>query len=224
MQQLKKIYGYCIIPKNIFLFRGHTDKSFDDCMFFGTKYSVATAFNDTIQVWKTTTDIEVLFLVEYLTGSSWTISALPRLYNSIFPADSNPNFNDLDIKHWDVNRRNKLLQKLFYDYKISGWLTSLENRVEIEVCLFDKQTNSKQLILIDTCDRKNEKYFKDSLQKIKTFPSENFYNQTTEQFDKDSHKQHKRFINAAIKEYSEKGMKKNEAKHYMFDLRTKLEI
>ena len=68
-------------------------------------------------------------------------------------------------------RRNKLIRKLFDYYKISGWLTSLEDKSAIEVCLFDKQANLKQLKLIDIVDKENKIYFKDSLYRIKIFPS-----------------------------------------------------
>jgi hypothetical protein len=215
------------------LFRGHKDTSVDDCMFFATKHWVAGAFNDTIQVWKTKSDIQILFLVDYLNDNSWSISALPQLFNSIFPADSNSNFGDLDIKRMDINRRNKLVQKLFDEFKISGWLTSLENRVEIEVCLFDKQANTNQLQLFDTVDNKNKNYFKDSLDRIKILPTKTFYDKTNQKLlehtnflsaDNEHYKSYKRNINAWIKHEVQNGMNKVEAKHYFLNLRTKLKI
>ncbi len=223
---LYKKYGHCIIPKNTFLFRGHSNKSLDDCMFFATKHFVANAFNDNVQVWKTTTDIKVLFLVEHLNWLSWTTSALPSLFNSIFKEESNSNFDDLDIKHWDIVRRNKLVRKLFDDYKISGWLTSLENKVELEICLFDKQANSKQLAFVETSDRNKKINLKDSLEKIKLFPTKNFYIKTTEQLNQHASTltDHKKFINAGVKDYIKLGMTRTEAKHHLFDLRTKLKI
>ena len=226
-------YGHCVIPKNTLLFRGHKGKSFDDCMFFATKHFVANAFYDKVQVWKTTTEIKVLFLVEHLNWLSWATSALPSLFNSLFKEESNPGFDDLDIKHWNIARRNKLVRKLFDDYKISGWLTSLENKVELEICLFDNQANSKQLAFVQTSDRNKKINLKDSLEKIKIFPTKNFYVRTTEQLNqqastqtdkKDTYKQHKLFINAGIKDYLKLGMTRTEAKHHQFDLRTKLKI
>ncbi len=85
MQHLRDIYGYCILPKNTLLFRGHPDTSMNDCMFFATKKWVAGVFNQNVQIWKTTTDIELLFLVEHVKHNSWTISSLPHLYANIFP-------------------------------------------------------------------------------------------------------------------------------------------
>ena len=77
MNNLRDIFGYCIIPKNTILFRGHADASTNDCMFFTTKKWVAGVFNENIQIWKTATDIE--------------------LYNNIFPTERNLNFDDIDI-------------------------------------------------------------------------------------------------------------------------------
>ncbi len=233
MKSLEDIYGHCIIPKNTLLFRGHTDTSFDDCMFFATKEWVAGAFNNQVQIWKATTDIQILFLVEYLDDRSWTMSALPKLYNSVFPSDSNPDFDDLNIKHWDINRRNKLGQKLFDEYKISGWLTSLENRVEMEVCLFDKQANENQLQLLGTENAKGNNFYVDSLARIRIIPSSNFYKQTNQKLserapiltdEKDHYKRYERMMNAWIQDEIQNGKCEAEAKHYHFNLRTKLKV
>lgn len=233
MNHLRDIYGHCIIPKNTLLFRGHSDASLNECMFFATKKWVAGAFNENVQIWKTTTDIDVLFLVEYVTYNSWTTSALPQLYKNIFPTESNPNFNDLDIKHWDKNRRDKLVRKLYDEYKISGWLSSLENKVEMEVCLFDKHVNARQLILIDTINRKDKKYFKDSLNRIRILPSKNFYEKSNKKLsesdpiltdEKDHYKRYKKMRNALIREEVQNGMDTVEAKQYHHNLRTKLRI
>ncbi len=67
--RLIETFGYCIMPKNTILFRGHEDDRYSDVMFFGTKHVVAMAFSkNNIQVWKTTKELQILFLVEYLTG------------------------------------------------------------------------------------------------------------------------------------------------------------
>ena len=233
MHHLREMYGYCIIPKNTLLFRGHPDTSIDDCMFFATKKWVAGAFNENVQIWKTTTVIEVLFLVEYVDYNSWTISALPRLYNNIFPTDINTNFDDLDIKHRDINRRNKLVRKLYDEYTISGWLSSIENKVEMEVCLFDKHANAGQLILVDITNRNDKDYFKDSLDRIRIVPSNKFYEQTHKKLskresilkgEKDHYKQYKKMQDAWIREDVNNGHDKVEAKHYHLSLRTKLKI
>lgn len=233
MKKLRKTYGYCIIPKNTFLYRGHNAESVTDCMFFTTKHWVAGAFNKSIQVWKTKKDIKVLFLVDHINHHSWTSSALPQLYKTLFPNDKNINLNYLDIKRMPTGRRNKLVRKLFDEYQISGWLTSLENKVELEVCLFDKQANKNQLKLWDTTGAENKNYFKDSLDRIKIFPGKMFYEKTKQVLVKPinyksenigDYKNYKKAVDAWIKEEVKNGMKKKEAKHLLLNLRIKLKI
>jgi hypothetical protein len=233
MQQLIDAYGSCIIPKNTFLFRGQKNTSVDDCMFFTTKLWVAGAFNETIQVWKTKTDIQILFLVDYLNYSSCAISSMPQLDNIIFPEDIHSGLDDLDIKHKDISRRNKLVRKLYDEYQISGWLTSLENKVELEVCLFDKQANTNHLELLETVHGKNKKYFKDSLEIISIYPINSFYDKTNQQLLKQSnilsgennqYESYKRMISTWIKDEVQNGMNEVEATHYFLNLRTKLKI
>jgi hypothetical protein len=233
MNNLKDTYGYCILPKNTLLFRGHSDTSTNDCMFFTTKKWVAGVFNENVQIWKTTTDIEILFLVEHVNQNSWTTSALPHLYNTVFPTERKLNFDDLDIKHWDKNRRDKLVRKLYDANKIYGWLSSLENKVEMEVCLFDKHANASQLILLDTIHKKDNTYFKDSLDSIKILPSKLFYEATNKKLSErepmlkdegDHYKKYSGMMKNWIKEEVKNGMEKVEAQHYHFNLRTKLKI
>jgi uncharacterized protein with ATP-grasp and redox domains len=125
------------------------------------------------------------------------------------------------------------VKKLFNKYKISGWLTSLENKVEIEVCLFDKQANENQLQLIDTVDRQSKKYIKDSLDRIRILPSQTFYDHTNHKLseqvsiltgENDHYKRYKKMINEWIKTDVQNGMDKVEAKHYHLNLRTKLKV
>jgi hypothetical protein len=231
MKDLNQIFGHCIIPKNTYLYRGHSNSAIEDCMFFATKHWVASAFNDSIQIWKTTTDISVLFLVDYVTKNSWYISSLPKLYSIIFKDEVNHNFTDLDIKHWDLEIRNKLVHKLYSEFQISGWLSSLENRVEMEICLFNKQANSIQLILDSTSEKGNKEYYKDSLQKIKIYTPNSFIEKTSINLNEftsreKAYNNHKKHITSLIDFYvtEDYKMNKNEARHYLYDLRTKLKI
>jgi hypothetical protein len=202
-------------------------------MFFTTKKWVAGVFNENVQIWKTTTDIELLFLVEHVNQNSWTTSALPHLYNNLFPTERNLNFDDLDIKHWDKNRRDQLVRKLYDAYNISGWLSSLENKVEMEVCLFDKHANTSQLILVDTIHKNDKTYFKDSLDSIRILPSKLFYEATNKKLkerepmltdEEDHYKKYSGMMKNWIKVEVKNGMEKVEAQHYHFNLRIKLKI
>jgi hypothetical protein len=202
-------------------------------MFFTTKKWVAGVFNENVQIWKTTTDIELLFLVEHVNQNSWTFSALPHLYNNLFPTERKLNFNDLDIKHWDKNKIDKLVRTLYDANKISGWLSSLENKVEMEVCLFDKQANASQLILVDTINKNDKTYFKDSLDSIRILPSKHFYEATNKKLSErepmltdegDHYKKYSGMMKNWIKVEVQNGTEKVEAQHYHFNLRIKLKI
>jgi hypothetical protein len=174
-------FGYCHIPKNTLLFRGDKNPDFNDCMFFTTQQWVAGCFNESIHVYKTNKPIKVLFLIDKVNANSWSISSLPQLYQHVFPNESSNELNDLDIKKRDNNIRDKLVQKLFEEHAISGWFTSIENKVELEVCLFDTKANSVQLQLLETIHKKDKKYIKDSVEKIKIFPPKSFYENSKQQ-------------------------------------------
>ena len=233
MDNLNKIYGYCIIPKNTLLFRGHNENSVSDCMFFSLKHCVAGVFNENIQVWKTTKDIQLLFLFEDLDKRSWTKSSLPQLFNLLFPEEGNPDFVALDIKHRDVTRTKKLVARLFNEYKCGGWLTSVEDKVELEVCLFNEQANEEQLVFVNTSNRNNETYFEDSLNRLNIFPAAEFYENTIRKFNIQStsfeteREFYQRYIKtqrAWIKQEAKSDNEKTELKHFYSNLRTKLKV
>lgn len=233
LKNLIDIYGYCINHKSTLLFLGHTDTSYRDCLFIAITYSGAGTWNNTIQIWRTTTNIQVAFAVEYVTETTIGNSALPAIFNSVFPLESVPNFTDLDIKHWNINRRNKIVRKLFNDYRILGWFTSVENNSFNKICLFDKQPNSERIKLSGNTDRADKLYCKVSPQKLKFFLPQSIHDITLKEINKHStfptdregtYKKIKRYVNAWINDYVEKGMSINEAKHEMICLRTQLII
>jgi hypothetical protein len=232
LNPLKETYGYCIIPKGTLLYRGHTE-AIQDCMFFATKKWVAGAFYEQVQIWKTRNDIEVLFLVDSLDERSWAKSAIPQLYQVLFPEEKSIDLTDLDIKHRNSDRLNKLVHELFVGHEISGWLSSIEGKVEMEVCLFDKETNESHLQLLTIVDRNDVSHFKDSLNSIHVFPSPSFYDRSIQKFiergsvfsnSQDTYKVYKSTMNAWIHEEVQMGMDWNVARHFHFNLRLKLKI
>ena len=101
----------------------------------------------------------------------------------------------------------------------------------MEICLFNMQANSIQLILEKTSEKNNKEYYKDSLQRLKIFPSNSFIEQTSNYLNEytnreEAYKDHKKQMSRMIKFYAtaDYDMNKNEAKHYLYDLRTKLKI
>jgi len=171
---LKNIFGHCVIPKDTLLYRGHSDTLFQDCMFFALKFWVAGAFKNSIQVWKVTRKIEILFLVESVDHRSWTESAIPRLYKTVFPDEVSDSYDDLDIKQRNIEIRNRFIKKLSLDYSLTGWLTSLEGAIDLEICLFKEN----QVRLNEILNKDSKKYYLDSLRQIEIFPSQDFYKNT----------------------------------------------
>lgn len=219
MNTLFETYGYCKIPKNTLLFRGFTDGKYDDCMFFGTKYFLAKAFNTNVQVWKTKKTITVLFLVKYLNNRGFVISGIPDLYNTIMP---HTNITDLEIKQ-DITIRKPFISTVMQDYTIHGWVTSVEDKIEVEICLFDLNFCKENLELIESSINQDSKYIKDSLKKITICPAESFYEKTNQNL-KSNYSAHKKAIQSWIKDEAKTQNEKETLQHYCFDLRLKLKI
>jgi len=143
-------------------------------MFFALKFWVAGAFNNSVQVWRVTREIEILFLVESVDYRSWTESAIPRLYKTVFPNEASGIYDDLDIKHRNIEIRNRFIKELSSEYSLTGWLTSLEGAIDLEICLFkDNQVELNKIV-----NKDSKKYYKDSLKQIDIFPSQDFYKKT----------------------------------------------
>ncbi len=204
-------------------------------MFFATKSWVARAFQrDNIQVWKTKKEIRLLFLVESLENRSWVKSNLPQLYKQLFPLEKQENIDDLDIKHFDHERRDKLVNKLFQEHKISGWLSSLEDRIEIEVCLFNSENIASLIEHVDTTNGDNESYFKDSLEGIHVNPPQSFFTTTEGILEKKAPCRNKgenqflryqRWMEGVIQdEMKQYNLSEENVRHYYYNLRMKLEI
>ncbi|HBF89389.1 MAG TPA: hypothetical protein DDX39_12175 [Bacteroidales bacterium] len=191
-------------------------------MFFGTKYIVAKAFNSKVQVWKTKKTLTIVFLVKYFNQRGWVISALPEIYKNIFPSEKTNVIFDLDIKQ-DINKRNEFIKRLVEDYKINGWLTSIEGKIDIEVCLFDLHNNLEKLELIEISINRDSVYFEDSLRKIKIYPSDLFYNNTNQNI-KTNYSTHRKSIQSWIANEAKNEKEKESLWHFYYDLRLKLKI
>ena len=231
MNKIINQYGQCIIPKNTFLFRGYSNSDYQDVMFFTTKLRIAKIIENQVQVWITKSDIEVGFFVKYLNSRAHAISSIPEIYSNYFPKESQFQFNDLDIK-LNPEKMSKLVSNLKQD-KVSGWLTSYEDKQEVEVCIIDKQISLASLFFVENSDIRNSKYFKDSLLKIKLFPSACFYdlskskiaqNSTDRQYSRNLYIKYKNSICLHIKEEISNGANKIQSIHEYYNLRLKLKI
>lgn len=193
---------------------------------------MAGAFHHEIQLWKTNKEIEVIFLVDHVDFYGNASSSLPNLYKNVFPDDKNE-YTDLQIKHFDIEKRNSLIKNLFTEFKIAGWFASIESNVELEVCLFDQELNSQLISFVKTIDKDDPVYQKDSLKKIKVYPTNQFFEKTDQRIRKQLHyppsignmhklylKSRKCWINQeAIDEASKKILRV-----YYSNLRTRLKI
>lgn len=174
-------YGYCIIPKNTLLYRGFDNAEITECMYFALKFWVAGApfcnprDSKHIQIWKVKRDIKVIFLVENVNDRAWSKSAIPKIYNDLFPEEFHLNLNDLDIKQKNFKRRDKFTSLLLNMYNITGWLSSIEGNIELEVCLFGKSQLFEYIKLFRLVDEDEEgRYYKNSLKQIKIVPTDRF--------------------------------------------------
>ncbi|MFZ9955701.1 MAG: hypothetical protein ACO3E1_06210 [Flavobacteriales bacterium] len=222
---LQSKYGYCIIPKNTLLFRGYDNDSFEDCMFFATKYFVAKGFNERVQVWKTKKEMKVLFLVQNIDDASIPYSSLTDIFNQLFPEEANTNFNDLDIKQ-NCNRRERLVKYLFNNCDVRGWFTSVEDGQEhIELCLFDSCSIAQHLSFYGIFKNASELFYKDSLTRIKIFPTRAFYNRSAQKLMRKK-KEYLKDIKAFVNEDEERYGKINRLhqRHFYYNLRVALKM
>ncbi len=210
-------YGHSIIPKGTILFRGFNDNSYHDVMFFGLQKYVITRFG-TPQLWITKEEIKLPFLINEINADSNCKSSIPELYTEL---TDNTGLNDLEIKN-DYTHRNNFINQL-KELKTSGWLSSLENKSELEICLFND--NEKKVAFYGYIDEDQNKYNHfNSLSQISIFPSSSFILNATQNLNDYPFENYKNGVNNWINEEIEKGHKKVDLEHYCFNLRFKLKI
>lgn len=230
---LKRDFGYCRIPEETLLYHStENDELCKECMFFGLDFWLASVFHSTIQVWKVTKPIEVIFLCDSVDWRSWTKSSIPQLYRHIFQ-NGREELNDLDIKYFDPNRRNKFIAELSSRYSIHGWLAPMEENPELEICLFEKEFIQNHLKLMDVKTKGDTTYYKNSLREIEVYPTKSFYDrsyailqqQHNGSTDRELYwEKYQRMRESLIQEFvqSEEDVLRNRERY--FDLRAKLKI
>ena len=117
-------------------------------------------------------------MVSHITNRAWVISSLLEIYNSKFPNEKE--IDHLEIKQRDLNKRQKFITTL-QEQAILGWLSSLEDNPMLEVCLFPDKSQFSSLICPLRSVSIEDYKFHSSLNKIKIYPSEQFYNRTKSQ-------------------------------------------
>ena len=223
-RDFKTHFGYCIIPKNTLLFRAPVETETEHCMFFALRFGVASIFGDIIQVWKVTNAIEVLFLIDSIKHNNRLISAIPELYKMLNPNDGN--VTDLDVKC--TARVFKFAKDLYLNGE-RGFFSNVEGD-DLEICLFGAETVSGHLQQIEVRARGDKKYFKNSLRKFKLFPSDRFYQKTTEAFNARSidhnqpYKKHVLAVRSWVRDEANTPEDAVRLREYYYDLRLKLKI
>jgi len=226
MNTLFDKYGHCIIPKGTKLYKAGEFTVFDTCMFFGLQKSIATAFQNNsneVQIWTVKQDIKILFMVLEYTQNSRTKSAIVDIYKGYYPSENG--INDLEIKHFDHSKRNKFIEKLKNE-KIIGWLSSLDDRVDLEVCLFPHEKELDRLIELVKVISNNDTEFEylNALEKIEIYPSNTFFKQTKKKLLNSPFSDYEKLIGNSIQDEIKQGLTEKQAKHYLLNLRTKLKV
>lgn len=223
-------YGYCEVPKGTLFYRGHAPRYQND-IFFGTKYSTVTRYGNGVEVWRSKKKFKVIFLIRHLDTGGRAISSIADIYYDLYPEATEKNLIDLDIKQV-VHRRIPFVKCLFGKHNLAGWLSSIEDTEDTEVCLFDNQ-NIGNLVELVATENDPEKYREDSLKKLKLYPSKDFFLATQDSISKskgvqdDQKKQYENYkkrIEVSIKEGIEAGSNRTEMKRYYYNLRFKLKI
>ncbi|TXB66205.1 hypothetical protein FRY74_06425 [Vicingus serpentipes] len=219
-------YGHCIIPAGTKLYKGGEQNDYDACIFFGLQKYVAAAFQNNsgkIQIWSVKRDIKLLFMVLDLNKSSWAKSSVAEIYREYFPSDNE--LNELDIKHFDHQKRDKLIEKL-KEENIIGWVSSLEDKVDLEVCLFpDGQELNRLIELEKVIDKDNDEYeYLNALDTIDIYPSGRFFSQTKDKLTDSPYKDYEKMVASWTEDEIKQGLTAEQAGHYHLNLRTKLKI
>ena len=162
-------------------------------------------------------------MVQELNYSSWSKSSITDIYKEYYPSENG--LNDLDIKHRDHHKRDKLIDKLKNE-NIMGWLSSLEGKVDLEICLFPDKRVFDQLMELETViDKGNDKFdYLNALDGIDLNPSEQFFTQTKDNLKGSPFADYATMVAAWSEDEIKQGLTPEEARHYHLNLRTKFKI
>lgn len=232
MNELRLKYGYCIVPKGIYLYRGIEDDFLRDEIFFATKFSMASSFGcGRVQVWKTRNKFELPFLISHLDDFyGKATSALPELYYEAFP-NAAENLDDLDVKQ-DWRRRSEFASFLFNKRKVVGWFCSIENKDDVELCLFNKNHYLGLVELVEELQNEPE-YYVDALRKIMVRPSQPFYDRSAPFIKKtweysarelNQYRQYRKSYDHCVSDYVRNGGTREDGEDMYYNLRVKLKI
>ena len=156
---MKHIQRY-LIEKGTKLFRRSQNLEIGDEMFFGfCPYGTFSSFhsNVPIQVWITLSEIKGNLMLKDINNQYRLKSSIPNIYNSY---DSSPDCDLMELKKFG-SERNKLIE-FFRKQEIKNWVSSVEDKYEMELFLFSNKEEistlvkySRQLDPKEDCDKMN---------------------------------------------------------------------
>lgn len=215
-------YGYCLLSQNTYLYRtGEIDKNVNSLFFFLT-YSDASGFhprNRQVQIWKTKKDIKLLFMVREINRFGHAKSAIVEIFNYYFPGvDAG---DDVAIKQ-NIKTRMRLIDKMKTDGFV-GWLSSVENKYVLEICLFDTN-NISYIELLQSVDQADIKNNQHTLKYIDIHPSIEFYDKSYLKIGTNSYDEYKNMIDEDVENECSSRVDRNTVKNSYYNLRMKLKI
>jgi hypothetical protein len=224
MSDLLKKYGVAKIPAGTLLFRSNT-RIHPDQVFFALYIRNVAPFNKgqkTVQVWKCIKDVEVLFMVSEISDSRALVkSSIVEIYREYFPELSkNEELSFLDIKHRDPQKLAMLVARMKKD-RIKGWFSSIEDRANCEICLFDQE--SVQFTEVTNQHQKYTCYHalkKLEISHAQTFKDKSLFNLK----HPNSYQKHLKWFEYVTRNELPIDVNQDEAQHEYYDLRMKLKI
>jgi len=150
-----KIYR---VLKGTKLYRQACDTEYKDIMFFG--YCIYGTYSSScktkqIQIWEATKDFDTFFMIKETNKGGYLLSSIVDIYNSFFPLDIKDETEYLSIKK-DKEQLTKITQKL-ESIGIDSWTCSVENKSEMELCLFNTSKNKNDFIRFLSMEESNSK-------------------------------------------------------------------
>lgn len=166
-------YGYYRIKKGTILFRKAINTNIYNEMFFGfSVYSTSSSSvkTDEIQIWEIKKDINVFFMIKDYSINHKKISSIVDIYNFLYPDNKLNSNDDIYIKQ-NINVRTELINEL-KKLDIKSWVSSVENKDEMELFLFSSIDLHSEMIQFIKSIKINNKVF-DNYYKIESFKIEN---------------------------------------------------
>ncbi|HRG01275.1 MAG TPA: hypothetical protein PKZ75_09175 [Bacteroidia bacterium] len=153
------------VKADTYFFRRALTTGYEPDMFFGFNADATSsserASNEKIQIWKTIKSFSVLYAVSKYErenmSNEYRISSLSDIYLKKYPTETDVDY--LNIKKYDSPVRRKLLD-ILNSASFFGWVTSVENKIDMELFLFGNEKNRliEFLGFADTSDEKLHDY------------------------------------------------------------------